>query len=76
MRKIKNLLIFAADCLLFTKRYNDDYDIFGVTDCIEFVRCTNGIAIGEYEGSFQVRIVEYKPKAPKSRPSWACELKF
>lgn len=47
--------------------YNDadDYDIFGITDCIEFIRSTDGITIGEYEGSFQVRIIEYKPKAPK-----------
>lgn len=47
--------------------YNDDadYDIFGITDCIEFVRSTNGIIIGEYEGNFQVRIIEYKPKVPK-----------
>lgn len=47
--------------------YNDEpeYDIFGVTDCIEFIRSESGIPIKGYEGLFSVRIVEYKPKAPK-----------
>lgn len=47
--------------------YNDenDYDIFGVTDCIEFVRDSGGVQISGYDGFFNVRIVEYKPKAPK-----------
>ncbi len=46
--------------------YNDDYDIFGVTDCIEFIRSPEGIGIDGYEGSFKVRIIEYKPKSPKN----------
>ncbi|WP_044974618.1 CRISPR-associated protein Cas4 [Ruminococcus sp. HUN007] len=47
--------------------YNDDedYDIFGVTDCIEFVRSESGISINGHEGLFEVSIIEYKPKAPK-----------
>lgn len=48
--------------------YNDmpEYDIFGVTDCIEFVRSDDGVRLDSYDGSFTVRIVEYKPKAPKN----------
>lgn len=47
--------------------YNDEpeYDIFGVTDCIEFIRSKNGVPLKDYEGNFEIRIVEYKPKAPK-----------
>ena len=47
--------------------YNDlpEYDLFGITDCIEFVKDRNGVEIKDLGGSFRVRIVEYKPKAPK-----------
>ena len=47
--------------------YNDlpEYDIFGVTDCVEFFRDKNGVGIEGLEGSCGVRLVEYKPKAPK-----------
>lgn len=47
--------------------YNDlpEYDIFGITDCIEFVRSGNGVPIAEYSGNYNVSIIEYKPKAPK-----------
>lgn len=45
--------------------YNDDYDIFGVADCIEFVRSKDGVEIPELDGLFKVRIVEYKPKPPQ-----------
>ncbi len=48
--------------------YNDapEYDIFGRTDCIEFVRSSEGAKIDGQDGCFQVRIIEYKPKAPKN----------
>lgn len=48
--------------------YNDeyDYDIFGVTDCMEFVRSSQGVNVSGYEGLFNVRIIEYKPKSPKN----------
>lgn len=47
--------------------YNDEpeYDIFGVTDCIEFIRSSSGVRIDGYTGDFAVKIVEYKPRAPK-----------
>lgn len=48
--------------------YNDaeEYDIFGITDCIEFVRSNSGTVLNGHDGYFQVHIIEYKPKAPKS----------
>ncbi len=48
--------------------YNDlpEYDIFGVTDCIEFEKNENGVGIHGLTGKYIVRLVEYKPRAPKS----------
>lgn len=48
--------------------YNDDpkYNIFGVVDCIEFVRDKCGDYIDTLGGTFRVEIVEYKPTRPKS----------
>lgn len=47
--------------------YNDapEYDIFGITDCIEFIRSSEGTELNGRDGRFQVRIIEYKPRAPK-----------
>lgn len=48
--------------------YNDeaDYDIFGITDCIEFIKNSNGVVIKGYDDLFTLQIIEYKPKAPKN----------
>lgn len=46
--------------------YNDEYNIYGVTDCIEFIKSPDGVKISGLEGLYKVRLVEYKPKAPKS----------
>ena len=50
--------------------FNDlePYDLYGVTDCIEFVKDKNGAEIPELNGCFKVCIVEYKPRAPKGKP--------
>ena len=47
--------------------YNDlpEYDIFGVTDCVEFIKDDNGVPIPGLTGRYKVILVEYKPKAPK-----------
>ena len=45
-----------------------DYDLQGVLDCVEFVRSKDGVPIPGLEGTFLVRIIEYKPKAPKGEP--------
>lgn len=48
--------------------YNDEeyYDIFGVTDCIEFIKNRSGVSINGCDGLYKVNIIEYKPKAPKN----------
>lgn len=48
--------------------YNDmpEYDLYGIADCIEFVRAKDGVNIPGLEGKYRVQIVEYKPKAPKA----------
>ncbi len=50
--------------------YNDlpEYDLYGITDCIEFIHAKDGVPIHGLDGTFKVRIVEYKPKAPKGEP--------
>lgn len=47
--------------------YNDlpEYDLYGILDCVEFVKDKNGVAINGLSGTYKVQIVEYKPKAPK-----------
>lgn len=49
--------------------YNDmpEYDLYGVADCIEFVKAKTGAAISGLDGKYKVRIVEYKPKAPQDK---------
>ncbi|NLZ46324.1 MAG: Dna2/Cas4 domain-containing protein [Clostridiales bacterium] len=49
--------------------YNDDpqYNIFGVTDCVEFVNSLNGVDINGLDGKYNVRLVEYKPRQPKDK---------
>lgn len=47
--------------------YNDlpEYDLYGITDCVEFVRSSQGVTVSGLEGTYKVRLVEYKPKSPK-----------
>ncbi len=45
--------------------YNDDFDMYGVADCIEFCKSKDGVRIEELGGRFKVRIIEYKPTQPK-----------
>lgn len=47
--------------------YNDDpeLDIFGVADCIEFERSLRGTFVPELDDYFSIKVIEYKPKAPK-----------
>lgn len=46
--------------------YNDDeeYNLYGITDCVEFIKDKNGVKISGLEGLYSPRIIEYKPKAP------------
>ena len=47
--------------------YHDapEYDLYGVPDCIEFLRSAEGVSIPLLDGTYQVQVVEYKPRAPK-----------
>jgi CRISPR-associated exonuclease Cas4 len=47
--------------------YNDlpEYDLYGVADCIEFIASDSGVKIDGFDRKYKVRLVEYKPKAPK-----------
>lgn len=46
--------------------YNDDeeYDLYGIADCVEFIKDKNGVAINGLDGLYSVRLVEYKPSMP------------
>lgn len=46
--------------------YNDELDIFGVTDCIEFVKNDNGVCIEYLNGKYDIKVIEYKPTSPKN----------
>lgn len=49
--------------------YNDlpEYDLLGVTDCIEFIKDENASEISGLKGKYKVVLVEYKPTAPKGK---------
>ena len=44
--------------------YHDELDLYGIADCIEFVRNGTGTYIEQLGGTFDVNIVEYKPRQP------------
>ncbi|MCI7766795.1 MAG: CRISPR-associated protein Cas4 [Oscillospiraceae bacterium] len=45
--------------------FNDELDIYGVSDCIEFSPDKNGGYIGKDGEKYSVTFVEYKPTRPK-----------
>lgn len=46
--------------------YNDDWGLFGVIDCLELRRSKAGCFIEKYNNCFELTIVEYKVRAPKT----------
>lgn len=48
------------------KVYNDDWGLFGVIDCLELRRSSTGCFIEKYGGRFDLTIVEYKVRSPKT----------
>lgn len=48
--------------------YNDELDIYGVLDCLEFEKNDAGTYIPSLNGKYTVKIVEYKPTKPKNEP--------
>ena len=49
--------------------YNDlkEYNLYGVTDCIEARENKNGISLQNCDSKYQLCIVEYKPTKPKNK---------
>lgn len=49
--------------------YNDrnEYNLYGVTDCLELAKDEKGTFIRELEGAYKICIVEYKPTKPRDR---------
>lgn len=47
--------------------YNDEpeLNISGIADCVEFIKNANGIVVSEFDGLYDILIIEYKPKPPK-----------
>ncbi len=50
--------------------YNDELDIYGVIDCVEFKRNSKGDFVKSLDDKFKVTIVEYKPTKPKDCDFW------
>lgn len=48
--------------------FNDDLDIYGIVDCLEFLKSKNGAYIPSLKDNFNLSIVEYKPTKPKDGP--------
>ncbi len=46
--------------------YNDELELYGITDCIEFTKCSSGVYIPALGEKCTVKIIEYKPKQPKT----------
>ena len=49
--------------------YNDQEqsNLYGVTDCLEFIKENQGVSIKGSEENFNICIVEYKPTKPKNK---------
>lgn len=49
--------------------YNDlpEYDLYGVTDCLELTESEKGVSIHGSKEKYSVCIVEYKPTKPKEK---------
>lgn len=45
----------------------EEYNLYGVTDCIELTLSSSGVFFPEYDGRFRLTVVEYKPTKPKSQ---------
>ena len=45
--------------------YNDCYQLYGITDCLEAREDRQGITLPNLEGRYKLTIVEYKPTKPK-----------
>ena len=46
--------------------YSDLYDLYGVVDCLEFIKTSDGTWIDFLKGCYFLNIVEYKPSMKKT----------
>lgn len=46
--------------------YEDTLEIYGVADCVEFIKNRNGAYIEALKSTYKVKIIEYKPTQKKS----------
>lgn len=46
--------------------FDDTLEIYGVADCVEFVKSKSGVYIEPLSGKYNVKIIEYKPRQKKS----------
>lgn len=46
--------------------YNDELDIFGIADCVEFNKNSKGVFVDTLNGNYTVSVIEYKPTRPKN----------
>lgn len=46
--------------------YNEkeEYDLYGIADCVEFIKDKNGVEISGLNGLYSVKLIEYKPSMP------------
>lgn len=47
--------------------YEDELDILGIADCVEFKADAMGYFVEQLGGKYQINIIEYKPTKPKNR---------
>ena len=45
--------------------YNDELNLYGVADCIEFIKISDGVYIEGLGDKYKVNVIEYKPTMPK-----------
>lgn len=60
--------LFARHAIIerAVKVFSDDWGLFGIIDCLEMRRSSSGCWIEKYKDRFDLTIVEYKVRAPKS----------
>lgn len=66
-RKFSDYTVTVDTAMPEGVKYNDlpDYDLYGIADCIEFVKDKKGVKIKDPPDSYAIKIIEYKPKPPK-----------
>ena len=68
---VKSMIILQNKKVFSTLSvYNDELDIYGVLDCVEFIKDDDGTLISELDDKYKVKIIEYKPTKPQNNEFW------